>query len=74
MIICVTCVMEMKCTKTGIGVDYGNGHVYSGDRFQCENCGADIIHANNSSYHDPEYKSKDVYLNMDTGQLRQSKI
>lgn len=64
MIICCKCACEMACVKTGVGADYGGGHVYSGDKFHCPGCGAETLQTNNSPHHDPEYKHSSEYLKM----------
>lgn len=43
MYICVKCRIEMNCDKTGVGADFGGGHVYRGDRFKCPTCGLEIL-------------------------------
>lgn len=63
MIVCVECKKEMTCTKTGIGVNFGNGHVYAGDKYGCK-CGREIISTNPQAGYDPEYRYKTEYLDM----------
>lgn len=63
MIVCVDCRIEMFCQKTGVGVDYGGGHVYPGDAFYCADCGAHIVHTNELSYQDPKYM-REFYVPM----------
>lgn len=62
MLICCECAREMRCDKNGIGADFGDGHVYAGDRFKCPSCGRAIIKANDGSHQDPDYKKHDEYL------------
>jgi len=64
MYVCVKCRKEMRCDKTGVGVDFGNGHVYAGDRYKCPACGNEVVATNSNPYFDPEYKFKDEYLHM----------
>lgn len=64
MYICVPCRKEMVCDKNGVGADFGNGHVYAGDRFRCSICGHTILATNRSSIQDPDYKTQDEYLDM----------
>jgi len=52
----------MRCDKNGVGVDYGHGHVYPGDRHKCDQCGAMIIYTNAAPIHDPDYNTQDEYL------------
>lgn len=35
MMICCECAREMQCDLNGVGADYGDGHVYAGDRYVC---------------------------------------
>lgn len=52
MQICVKCRREMRCTKTGATCRWNQGtHVYSGDEFECPECGAKIVHCNNNPWH-----------------------
>lgn len=64
MIVCVNCKQEMQCTKNGVGIDFGNGHIYAGDKYSCSQCNATIIRTNAASHHDPEYTFHDEYLRM----------
>lgn len=64
MFICVKCTREMRCDKNSVGVDYGHGHVYAGDRFVCDTCGHLMINTNGCPNHDPEYNQQDEYLKM----------
>ena len=60
--ICVKCRADMICDKNSVGIDYGHGHVYPGDRHKCQNCGIAIISTNKASIHDPNYDTQDEYL------------
>ena len=62
MFVCVKCRADMRCDKNGVGIDYGHGHVYAGDRWKCPKCGHMIINCNDNPIHDPEYKTQDEYL------------
>lgn len=62
MIICVKCAREMRCLKNGVGVDYGGGHVYAGDKFGCAGCGAEVIKCNVAPHQDTNYEFHDEYL------------
>ncbi len=64
MIVCVQCRREMNCLKNGVGVDWGDGHVYPGDRFGCPGCGAEIIRTGPGSTYDPLYNKQHEYLTM----------
>jgi len=50
MTICAKCRQEMMCLKTGVVVHYGGGHCYSGDRFGCPECGAEVISCSATPY------------------------
>lgn len=64
MMICAKCKKEMQCVKTGVGADFGFGHVYAGDKFTCYDCGAEVIKTNPEPHYDPELKFHDEYLTM----------
>lgn len=64
MIVCVKCKREMRCEKTGVGVHFGRGHVYAGDRFECPDCGANIVQTNPEPHFDPEQKFHNEYVEM----------
>jgi len=51
----------MRCSKNGVGADFGNHHVYPGDVFECPECGQKILAASHSIY-DAEYKTQDSYI------------
>lgn len=65
MKVCVNCHCEMRCDKNGVGVNFGHGHVYAGDRFKCPECGYMVIVANDKSDYDPNLNHQDEYFNMD---------
>jgi DNA-directed RNA polymerase subunit RPC12/RpoP len=50
MIICVDCKKEMKCMKNGVKVRYGADHCYSGDLYECQSCGKEVINTNDNPY------------------------
>lgn len=56
MIVCVNCRKEMCCDKTGLGVRFGLDHVYPGDSFHCDGCGATVIKTTDAPTHDPDHK------------------
>jgi DNA-directed RNA polymerase subunit RPC12/RpoP len=64
LVVCTNCKKEMICDKNGLGIDYGNGHVYPSDRYLCKNCGATIAIANDRALHDPNYQAQTEYLVM----------
>ena len=66
MIICFKCRVEMDCVKTGVAVDFGCGHCYAGDRFQCPRCKAHIVRAVGVSHYDPDRVCHDEYIEMKT--------
>lgn len=62
--ICLTCGLEMKCIKTGGGVNFGNGHVYASDWYRCSHCGCEVAVTAHEAIHDPEHKYHPVFRNM----------
>jgi len=61
MIFCQKCRREMKVDKNGVGVDFGNGHVYCSDRYICLGCGATVLHALGASF-DPHHELQNEYI------------
>jgi hypothetical protein len=51
----------MHVKKMGVGVDFGNHHVYPGDEIGCRICGLSIIASNDLPVHDDNYKSFTSY-------------
>ena len=64
MLICVKCRRELRCQKNGVAANYGNGHTYPGDLFECPECGTQVLLTNAAPYYDPELSAADEYLNM----------
>jgi hypothetical protein len=66
MLICVDCRVEMTCAKNGMVADYGNGHHYAGDAYQCPECSAFVLTTAAEAYYDPERAARpaDCYLVM----------
>jgi len=62
LIVCEKCLKEMYCKKNGIGIHYGNGHVYAGDRYVCSICGVSIVVAINLPNYDPNLDQQDEYI------------
>lgn len=60
MKVCTNCKQEMRCTKTGAAVRFGND-VYRGDRFECS-CGSSIIITASSGTFDPERKIEAIEM------------
>jgi predicted RNA-binding Zn-ribbon protein involved in translation (DUF1610 family) len=54
----------MRCDKNGVGADFGNGHVYSSDRFKCPACGTEILATNRTANFDPKHNQQEEYLDM----------
>lgn len=54
----------MKCAQNGVGADFGNGHVYPGDRFECPQCGQSILATNGTPTRDDNYTVQEAYLDM----------
>ena len=61
MYICLDCKVEMICKKNSVGADFGNGHVYPADKFQCPICKGEILATNHSPVYDPDYSQQDEY-------------
>ena len=38
-LVCPNCRIEMTCAKNGHIVRYGRSYCYSGDRYECKECG-----------------------------------
>ena len=64
MNICAKCRVELHCKKNSVGADFGNGHVYPGDLFECPTCNAEILLTNVNPSFDPDYTFQDQYLKM----------
>ena len=64
MYVCAECRAEMRCEKNGVGADFGNGHVYPGDRYVCPVCNHHILTTNIAPTHDPDYRFQEEYLKM----------
>jgi len=62
MIVCVECQKEMICVENGLGVRYGNSHVYTGDKYQCKKCLKEIILTNDEPIHDPNKQVKTIQM------------
>lgn len=64
MYVCVKCQKEMSCDKNEIGLDIGNGFVYSTDRFKCPDCGHKILVVGRGQkcYQDPNHVSQNEFL------------
>ena len=69
MYICVKCRREMQCLKNGVGADFGFGHVYPGDMFECRFCGIKILATNRNSIYDPEHRTQEAYVLMEEGNV-----
>lgn len=51
----------MQCESTGGGADFGNSHVYASNKFQCPECGREILATNGKPYYDKHYNMQDEY-------------
>ncbi len=65
MKVCVNCAEEMKCMQIGLGVRYGESHVYPGDLFQCPKCHATIIVTNDNPVTDPDNRISTLQMDGD---------
>ena len=54
----------MRCLNNGVGANFGHGHVYPGDMYQCSQCKGKILATNGKPIFDPDYNTQDEYLNM----------
>jgi hypothetical protein len=59
---CVTCRRECQVLKIGVGVDFGNGHVYPGDLIGCPDCGQTFVASNNQPVNDRKYTQFKMYF------------
>jgi len=41
--ICPRCGLEMRCLKNGMAIRYDSGRTYSGDRYICPECEAEVV-------------------------------
>lgn len=53
----------MTCVKMGVGVNYGRGHVYPGDLYQCPECDVKIVWTIGTATHDGDYSKFVQYFN-----------
>lgn len=65
MNVCARCKREMRCKKNGIIVRYGIGHCYAGDKFECPECGAEVVICNQAPFFSDKEPNKDILLQMD---------
>ncbi len=54
MKICIDCRREMKCIKNGVFAHFGDGHVYSGDSYQCPKCLCRLLDCTTKPWHHPD--------------------
>jgi hypothetical protein len=66
MLICHMCHKEMKVVKNGVHVDYGNGHVYSADKWQCPICTNIVYLTNSTPFFDKEHYPNITYFDMNS--------
>jgi hypothetical protein len=62
----------MDVEKNSIGVDFGNGSVYSGDLYKCNFCRKTIIFASDIATNDKDHDSFKEYVKMN--ELAKKKI
>ncbi len=58
----------MLCKKNGVGADFGHGHVYNGDLYECPVCGIEVLFTNRGAMFDPEHKLAPEYIEMTSKQ------
>lgn len=62
--VCVPCKMVMRCAKNEFDVQIIGGAYYSGDRWECNECGASVVvgfgSATNPSPHHESIEVQDV--------------
>ena len=59
---CEGCKREMKVVKIGVGLDFGHGHVYAGDRLRCPVCRVSVLKCVTPPYNDKDHTSRDEYV------------
>lgn len=64
MLVCVDCKREMTCVTCGVGLDWGQGHVYPSDVYKCKGCGKKVAYSEGRSNFEPKYKSRVGYVRM----------
>ena len=62
MKMCVACGVELTPLKNGVGIDFGNGHVYHADLWSCRECGMEMLNSNTTADFDPEHTHCEVYF------------
>ena len=50
MIVCTECLVEMRCSRTGVVLLWFSDHGRKGDEYECPSCHKRAIHANQHSY------------------------
>jgi hypothetical protein len=69
-IFCVKCKRDMTCIKMGVGVNYGYGHVYPGDLYECPECKFKMIWTIGHSVHDGNYDQFVHYFDAREAELK----
>lgn len=64
MLVCAGCKKEMQCIQNGVGIDFGNGHVYPSDTFLCRQCRVVIAYSNSKPTSDKNYDKQATYIRM----------
>ena len=64
MKVCASCNKEMTCVKTATVADFGGGHLYRGDIFQCPTCKATIFSSDGRPFYQVELPRSDFDLDM----------
>lgn len=69
MMICAKCKKRMS-VKNEVGVDFGHGTVYAGDKYVCPGCWSEVISTNAVPHSDPNYKYHSEYVAMERPALK----
>ncbi|MHC5213953.1 MAG: hypothetical protein ACYSOO_05135 [Planctomycetota bacterium] len=67
---CAKCKIDMHVEKVGVGVDYGNFHVYPGVLILCPVCGFRIVWSIGRANYDEKYENHQQYLVMEEAKKR----
>jgi len=62
MLVCLKHKKEMKVILNGVGVRFGDNHVYPGDMYKCPLCEHSFILTNSTSIYDPDHKIETIQM------------
>ena len=65
MKICIKCKREMTCLRNGVAAVWGTSHCYSGDLWECKQCGNQILNCNETNHQNPLVREQRPIVHMD---------